>query len=536
MTTSSIEPLPGFETGKNINPQWSPDGNSVYFLSDRNGITDIYWIEVATGKLSQVTNLYGGVSGITATSPALSTALSANRLVYSVDDQGKFKIYAIDSTSLLAGQSVSPPFATGNPAFLPPAHREDRPVLTYLDDPYLGLPQETDFSVTPYRTKLSLSGFSQPSIAAGVDRFGTYIGGGAALYWSDMLGNHNLVTGLQLQSGNGSTDVAGIVGYMNIAHRWNWGGVVQQIPYVTGGFAAGYGIVNGEPAYIEQQIIYRQINREISGLVSYPFNDVLRTEFFLGFRNISFRGNVTTRAASLNTGLIIQDVTEDLPHPSAINLGSASAAIVYDHSFFGATSPILGQRYRIEISPTVGSLYWTTFLADYRRYEMPLRPFTIAARLVHLGRYGKDAEDSRLSPLFIGYPGLVRGYDTGSFSVDEVVSESSGGVSIFDRLEGSKLLIANLELRFPLLGVLGIGKGYYGFLPIEVATFFDAGVAWQNGHDPTFFGGDRKPVSSVGVAIRFNLLGFAVGEADFVRPLDRPGKGWFWQFNLIEGF
>ncbi|HEY4644447.1 MAG TPA: peptidase S9, partial [Bacteroidota bacterium] len=30
MATGSIEPLPGFETGKNINPQWSPDGNSVY--------------------------------------------------------------------------------------------------------------------------------------------------------------------------------------------------------------------------------------------------------------------------------------------------------------------------------------------------------------------------------------------------------------------------------------------------------------------------------------------------------------------------
>ena len=25
-------------------------------------------------------------------------------------------------------------------------------------------------------------------------------------------------------------------------------------------------------------------------------------------------------------------------------------------------------------------------------------------------------------------------------------------------------------------------------------------------------------------------------ELDYVRPLDRPGRGWLWQFNLTPGF
>jgi outer membrane protein assembly factor BamA len=74
-------------------------------------------------------------------------------------------------------------------------------------------------------------------------------------------------------------------------------------------------------------------------------------------------------------------------------------------------------------------------------------------------------------------------------------------------------------------------------LPIEFAAFGDAGLAWDNGHKPSVFGsGTRDPVFSAGVGLRLNLLGFAVVEVDLVRPFDRPGKGWIWQFELQPGF
>lgn len=75
-----------------------------------------------------------------------------------------------------------------------------------------------------------------------------------------------------------------------------------------------------------------------------------------------------------------------------------------------------------------------------------------------------------------------------------------------------------------------------GAYPVELAAFSDAGVAWGRTSSFQFSDGDHTPVSSVGAAARINLLGFAVAEIDYVRPLDRPGRGWLWQFNLRPGF
>jgi outer membrane protein assembly factor BamA len=102
-------------------------------------------------------------------------------------------------------------------------------------------------------------------------------------------------------------------------------------------------------------------------------------------------------------------------------------------------------------------------------------------------------------------------------------------------LIGSRVALANAELRFPLWGAFG-GDRFYGPIPVELAVFTDAGVAWGSTTRPSFTNGDRTPVTSAGAAIRVNLLGFAVAEIDYVRPLDRPGRGWLWQFNLRPGF
>src|SRR5436190_9812562 len=218
------------------------------------------------------------------------------------------------------------------------------------------------------------------------------------------------------------------------------------------------------------------------------------------------------------------DTTAPLPAPPAINLATASAAFVYDNSFFGATSPILGQRYRLEVSPAAGSITWVGVLADYRRYFMPVRPFTIAVRAMHYGRYGGGAGDGRLSPLFLGYPSLIRGYDIGSFSANEC-PQNGTNCPAFDRLLGSRLLIGNLELRFPLLGVLGLGSGYYGAFPIEMAVFGDGGLAWNDRDQTSLLHVHRQAVASSGVALRVNLFGAAIGEVDYVHPFGRPQKG-----------
>ena len=536
--TGRVTRLPGFEGARHINPQWTPDGTSLFFVADPDGISNVYRADRAGGRITQVTDLYTGVSGITETSPALSVAQRSGRLVYSVFHANGYGLYAIDSPEVLAGRPFNPDAGVKLAAVLPPVDRRNPLLVDLLKNPDLGMPPDSAFPVQPYRSGFSLTYIGRPSLMAGSNQFGTFVGGGAALYFSDILGNHNLVTALEVNGG--LKDVTAQVGYQNLSRRLNWGGTVQQIPYLTGGYAQGTGDVDGEPAFIEQQLLVRQTNRDIAGLISYPFSEVQRFDLQAGYSNISFDRELRTQGFSLATGEEILNEKVDLPAPSSLDLGVGSAALVYDNSFFGATSPILGQRYRLEVSPTIGALSYVGVLADYRRYFMPVRPFTFATRLLHYGRYAKDGEDSRLQPLFLGQEGLVRGYSYGSFDGSECVAPPSDPNScpVFDQLLGSRVVVGNAELRFPLFGALGIGSGYYGIFPIEFAVFGDAGLAWDNGHKPSVFGGSgtRDPVFSAGAGLRINLFGFVVAEVDLVRPFNRPGKDWIWQFQLQPGF
>jgi hypothetical protein len=405
-----------------------------------------------------------------------------------------------------------------------------------LGDRKTGLSAASGFRLTGYHPRLSLDYIAQPYLVAGADRLGTFLGGGTALFFSDMLGEHNLAALAQVSGG--LRDFGGLVGYTNLTHRWNWGLAAEQIPYLTGAYSMGIGAVEGEPVEVDQVLRSRQTDRAFLGVFSYPFSRVQRIELQGGFRRISFRNELETSAFSLIDGSLLLDQRQQLPAPAAINLAETSAALVHDNSVFGATSPILGSCYVVEVAPALGSIAFCSVLAEYRRYFMPVRPYTVAGRIFHIGRYGRDAEDQRLLPLYLGYPGMVRGYDFNSFRANECHPEPGSDCPALDRLFGSKMLVGNLELRFPLVGALRRprGRDWYGPVPLELGLFTDAGVAWHRGNSPSFFGGDRRPVSSGGIALRANAFGYAIVELDFVRPLSRPEVEWVWQFNLLSGF
>jgi len=515
---------------KHINPQWSPDGHSLYFLADPGGITNVYRLALREGVITQVTNLYTGVSGITPLSPALSVAQRVPRAVFSVYSNGGYALQVMDDPAVLAGSA--PVDLPASAAVLPPTRREPG-IIAMLENPRAGLPASPALAVTPYKSHLSLDFIAQPNLAVAADRFGTYVGGGLTLFWSDMLGDHQMVTQAQL---NGRVqDFAGLLAYQNLRSRWNWSVAAQRIPYVTGAFAAYFSQVGGQPVYVEEVERFRQTTTELSGVVAYPFNRSQRVEMSAGLERIGFSHELQRRAVYPN-GSVAFDSTINFGAPDALTLGVGSVALVHDNSFFGATSPLLGDRWRLEVSPTVGSLQFVTALADYRRYVMPMRPFTIAGRVLHVGRYGRDGDDGRMYPLFLGYPSLVRGYDVGSFDASEC-GNSTTSCPVFDQLLGSRVLVGNVELRFPPFGLLGLGGGYYGALPIEAAVFYDAGVAWTGSQGAQLFGnGPRQLVTSTGVSLRMNLLGYAIGQVDFVHPFERPAKHWMVRFSLTPGF
>src|SRR5206468_3495063 len=101
-------------------------------------------------------------------------------------------------------------------------------------------------------------------------------------------------------------DVGAQAAYLNQAHRWNWGVVGGQIPYLTGGFQTGIAsLPSGEPVQVDQSIIFRQTEQSGAFMTAYPFDRARRVEFQGGITRITFDEIVQTQAFSLNSGQLI---------------------------------------------------------------------------------------------------------------------------------------------------------------------------------------------------------------------------------------
>jgi hypothetical protein len=136
---------------------------------------------------------------------------------------------------------------------------------------------------------------------------------------------------------------------------------------------------------------------------------------------------------------------------------------------------------------------------------------------------------------------LIRGYAVESFEPGECTPVAgTNRCPEFDRLIGSRIGVFNLELRIPLFGTPELGLFTTRFLPIEIAPFLDAGVAWTSEESPNFEFSretlERVPVVSTGLSTRLNLFGYAVFEIYYTYPFQRPEKGWHWGFNLAPGW
>ncbi len=527
-----VRELPGFDRGKHISPQWSPEGDRIYFVASPTGIANVHALMVSTGEIRTLTNVQTGVSGITALSPAFSVASRTGRVALAVFTDNEYRIHVADSPEQIS-PGVAPERPAVNAAVLPPTQREEPAVPMLLDNTTAGLPRSENVPVEPYRPALSVDYFGQPTIGVGADSFGTYLAGGIGAVFSDMLGNHQLVAAAQVSGG--VEDVGGQVQYVNQSSRWIWGGGLSYIPYRYGAFGQSLDVVEGQPVLLEQTFLERQTSAGGTGLLAYPFSRATRVEFGAGARHIRFTRELQTDIYSLATGQQIERIEEDLPAGDSLALFDTGAALVHDTSIFGATSPILGRRFRFDFTQTAGSLTYSNFIADVRQYWMPVRPFTLALRGLAFGRFGRDADDLRLRWNYLGESHLVRGYDVGSFEASECQPGPAGRCQAFDQLVGTRMFVANAELRFPLWGAFG-GDNFYGPLPVEIAVFADGGVAWDNVSRPSIADGNREFVRSYGIAARANLLGFAIGEVAYVRPIDRPRDGWLWQFSLRPGF
>jgi hypothetical protein len=512
--------------GAQHNPQWSADGRHLYFVATRAGIANVFLTALSSGETRQITDVATGVSGITATSPSLSAAREAPVVAYTVYRNGRHALTVLRGAEALSGEPIAA--AETHPVALEPIATPGAGRLAaMLDDSRTGLPEPETLTVREYSSGLALERIGQPYVSSGGSAFGTFVRGGGALLFGDMLGDRKL--GIGLQVGNRMADMAFEARYLNRSHRWNWGAIADLLPSIRRYSLNRHIDYDGQPALVKEADYFQRVQLRLAGLAAYPFNRSMRVELTAGVRHALYRRDVRSQVSSLATGRILVQAREALPGGAPTTVGELGAALVYDTTVFGPTGPLLGSRYRLELVPAAGDLTYTAFTADYRQYLMPAKPYTVAMRLFHAGRFGPDGDDPRLLPSFLGSRSLVRGH-TGDARRCQPDPQGACGEELF----GNRLVAASLELRVPVWGMLS-RQLEYGPLPLDAFVFADGGIVWSRGRTLPLDLARSGVISSIGAGVRLNAGGLPF-ELAAVRALDGPMRGWTFDFGFRTGF
>ncbi|HEV8659363.1 MAG TPA: BamA/TamA family outer membrane protein [Thermoanaerobaculia bacterium] len=542
VSSGTITQLPLFPNTKHINPQYAPDG-SLYFIANPEGIPDVYRYRFSDGTIGRVTNVQTGVSGITDLSPALSVAAKSGDIAFSLFEDDSYNIYTLPSsapsTEVMAMALSKDQVARA--AVLPPFRAQGSQITTYLQHPEQGLlPATSTFEQRAYSSDLHLAYLGPPTIGVGGDQYGYGVAGSVSAYFTDILGQQNV--GFTFQgTGDSTTSFADQLGgelfYLNQTHRFNWGVDTLHLPYVSSYWSYGIGTAPGTNTVTDVYQNYRIVETisDVSPMAQYPFGPTRRIEGSAGYQRYAYKAELETWYAIGNT--IIDRTRERLGDSFSINLFKASTAFVGDSSIFGFVSPVRGTRYRYEVEALTGDLKFDTALADWRKYFYH-RPFTLAVRGFHYGRYGSGGEDTRISPLYLGAGDLVRGYDP--YGINPALEcKTSSGCPVFDRLIGSKIAAGSVELRAPLFGTPEFGLINATFIPTEIFAFGDVGAAWTSNSKVSWKWqtdtNERVPVMSVGAGLRI-LLSYIPIEFYVAKPFQRPDQSVVYGFNIMPGW
>jgi Tol biopolymer transport system component len=353
--TGATTVLPG-QRGLNSNPQWAPDGRSIAYISDRTGTPNVFLYDFETRQQYQLTNVVGAVQALSEYSPAISWARDADRLAFTYFDDGKYTIWSISNPRALRRAPYREPAHVV--AVAPPSPADSiAPTLSIaalLDSSSLGLPDTTRFRVSPYRMRFQPDFSARPSVTYTPDAFGRTVFGGTTLVMSDMLGNNHLAIAGEI---NGRlAEARALVGYTNLAHRWQFSTAISQSPFY---FLSSDSVsTTSEPdVTLENQQITTYVARQAFAVTAYPFNRFTRVELGGGFNNID-RSRLFVRR-QVTDGSVAGEYGIDSTHrDQSLNYLDGQFALVSDNTLFGYTGPIMGRRFRLQVSPVVGAYRW----------------------------------------------------------------------------------------------------------------------------------------------------------------------------------
>jgi len=400
-----------------FDPAWSPDGAEIGFVSSIEGVPNIYTIDPDSGRLARLTNFSSGIGGITPTSPAFSWAREGRSIAFSSFSNGGWDIFVLENPeSDSAGEIVE---------------EEDR--FTRTDYTAFPIPELSEIQEEDYQTDFA------PDLLVGGVGYANNVGAAGQSYIliSDMLGNQNFLIAADIYGSFNESNL--LFSYINLAHRTNYALTAFQFRNDFGLFTA--------PDSAE---FVSQIYRGGGIILSRPFDMFSRLEY--GANAIFLEEEVFTQSFE----------TQEFVGSSSVNFFvNPVVALVHDNSVFGATGPIAGRRFRIQAEGGVGQIRFTTLTGDFRLYLNFSRRYTLGLWLVGAGSFGENAQIFR-----VGGPYTFRGADYGD-------------------LIGTRVTLQSTEFRFP---IFFMAHPKYDFL--KGALFWDMAAAWEEGFQPFTTEGD----------------------------------------------
>ncbi|HEY7472541.1 MAG TPA: DPP IV N-terminal domain-containing protein [Gemmatimonadota bacterium] len=572
VTTRQVTYLPE-QAGKNINPQWGPDGRSIAFVSDRTGIPNVFVYDFAKDATFQLTDLLTGVSGIIESSPALAWSRDGRRMVFSAFSDGGWDLYRLDDPLRLAREPWSPgersEYDLAADAFRRPtasasAAEPSRDVTAEPTASRAGSPRaDGEGEEPPDSPEGDEAGRERPA----PDAVSYYLGEREAPRRAQLA----MAVRKDMPSFQEPVDISTLLADPTIGLPRDASGFekrdykVKFQPDLVGqpevGFVSGVGAFGASQlafsdllgdhnlyvaasvygSFSDSDLLFTyanlkkrmnwgaavfQLRSDFAPLASTSSDDLYlyRSDILRGvqvfgsyplsrFTRIEVGGVATyvdRRIARFDFFDPVPDIEEDLPNEA---YAAPSTAYVYDTAFYGSTGPIGGSRQRLEVLRAIGDRRFTQLYGDVRKYWLFRRSLTLATRALFLGEFGEKEENLRYRS--IAGPTLLRGYD--ARNRDDPHPE----------LIGSQVGLMNVELRFPLIDRPALGTG--GLPPIRGAVWFDTGFARIPGEpfkfatsvDPGPFGfrlADAR--ASFGVGLRMNLFGFAVMRLDWAKQTD----------------
>jgi len=439
-------------------PRWSRDGTRIAFSSDRSGIFDLYAVD-PQGNGRRLTALTGG-----AFDPEWLPRDEG--LVFAGFSEGQFRIYRYDfGPDTAAAPAIALGDGTGHqlagsdgaprPAASPPMGWE----WEGLETPVAARARDERYNQWR-RFSIDFAG-GDAIVAPGIGS-----AQGAQLLASDMLGNHIFflgVSAVQAQDvGQLVDNFSGQLLYLNLSHRLNFG--------------AGLFRFKG----LFRDVTFNIYQEQTFGgyfVASYPFSKFRRLELHLGAER-SDRVDIEDAFEEGFFGNTTRPDPRDLTREGILT--SNYISYVKDNTLWLPTGPIDGERYNLTAgfvtcfactspSPISGQRVTRSVRAenyvvigDYRRY---IRTSLLSAYAFRAYVFFSDGAVPGRAVL--GGPHQLRGYPRFS-------------------LAGSRLWLVNQEWRFPILNSLALAFpfGEVRFPGIQGGLFADIGSSWLEGQRP----------------------------------------------------